>query len=440
MTCYEVNFDGIVGPTHNYAGLSYGNLASQENVQQESNPKKAALQSLEKMHLLMQLGVKQAVLPPHPRPNILFLRSLGLTGTDEEVIKSAWNRHPEALLAAGSAAAMWTANAATVAPSIDTKDGKTHFTPANLSTKFHRSQESTITKILLKAIFSNPNFFVVHSPIPNTEALSDEGAANHTRFCKRYESKGVHLFVFGNKEQATTRFPARQTFQASQAVALQNQLYKKQTVFAEQNPEAIDAGVFHNDVISVGNERVFLYHEKAFLHEKKVLNEIQKKLGGELCLLKITQEQLPLEDAVATYLFNSQIVTLPNETMAIVAPIECKENLSTKQILENILQDPKNPIQTLLYTDLRQSMKNGGGPACLRLRVVLTEEELKAAHQGVFLNEELYRKLKQWIEAHYRDRMKPRDLADPLLLKESNVALDELTKILQLNSIYPFQK
>ena len=25
---YEVNFDGLVGPTHNYAGLSYGNVAS----------------------------------------------------------------------------------------------------------------------------------------------------------------------------------------------------------------------------------------------------------------------------------------------------------------------------------------------------------------------------------------------------------------------------
>ena len=28
MSGYEINFDGLVGPTHHYAGLSFGNEAS----------------------------------------------------------------------------------------------------------------------------------------------------------------------------------------------------------------------------------------------------------------------------------------------------------------------------------------------------------------------------------------------------------------------------
>jgi succinylarginine dihydrolase len=44
-----------------------------------------------------------------------------------------------------------------------------------------------------------------------------------------------------------------------------------------------------------------------------------------------------------------------------------------------------------------------------------------------------------WVERHYRDRLVPADLCDPALARESFTALDELTGILRLGSIYDFQ-
>lgn len=444
MAVFEVNFDSLVGQTHNYAGLSYGNLASLQNAQTESNPKAAALQGLEKMHLLMQMGIKQAVLPPHQRPNIPFLKSLGFEGSPEKIIQSAWDRHPEALIASGSAAPMWAANAAVAVPSSDTQDGKLHVTPANLSSKFHRAHEVPMTTYILKRIFRNETLFTVHPPLPSRESFSDEGAANYTRLCHDYSQPGTHLFVFGRYAtqvnlHAPKIFPARQTFEASQAVATQNLLDPSKIVFAQQHPDAIDAGAFHNDVVSVGNERVFFYHEKAFLNTEKVIGDIQKR-NHELILIPVSENQLTLAEAIGSYLFNSQIVSIQNGSMVLICPIECQEMDATRAIVDHIVQDRSNPIDQVIYVNLKQSMNNGGGPACLRLRIVMTEEEIKEAHQGIFLNEELYKKLKLWIEKYYRDRLKPSDLIDPLLLKETTQALDELTKILKLDNLYPFQK
>lgn len=444
MTTYEVNFDGLVGPTHNYSGLSYGNLASQANIRNESNPQAAALQGLEKMHMLAQMGIKQAVLPPHERPYIPILRELGFSGTPEEIVQAAWKNSPETLLACGSAAAMWTANAATIAPSSDTTDHKLHITPANLLSKFHRALEGPMTTRILYKIFGDKNLFSVHAPLPPDPHLTDEGAANHTRFCQGHKNPGIHLFVFGKYAKKESiyeprKFPARQTYEASEAVAKQNSLDLKRVIFAQQNPDAIDAGAFHNDVISVGNENVFLYHEKAFLNTTKTIEEIQKTFQKEMVLIEVKESDLAIIDAVNTYLFNSQIVTLPDGNMALIAPTECKEFSAIQDLIKTITKDPNNPIHKVEFFNLRQSMYNGGGPACLRLRIVMTEQEIAAAHQGMFLDDGLYVKLKSWIKKHYRDRFKPGDLADPKLLDESYTALDELTQILNIGTIYPFQ-
>ncbi|SQC92962.1 N-succinylarginine dihydrolase [Cedecea neteri] len=90
--------------------------------------------------------------------------------------------------------------------------------------------------------------------------------------------------------------------------------------------------------------------------------------------------------------------------------------------------------------DLRESMANGGGPACLRLRVVLTDEELKAVNPAVMMNDTLFMTLNGWVDRWYRDRLTQADLADPQLLREGREALDELTRILDLGSVYPFQQ
>jgi len=442
---YEVNFDGIVGPTHNYSGLSFGNVASISHKESVSNPKEAALQGLKKMKFLADLGIKQAVLPPHERPHIPTLQALGYSGTDAEIINQASTNNLELYLACCSAAAMWTANAGIVTPSSDAIDRKVHFTPANLCSKFHRSIETETTSKILQTIFNDPNYFTHHMPISSGSYFSDEGAANHTRFCKEDQGKGVHLFVYGRKGfgslQTPKKFPARQTLEAFQAIAMRHQIPGDQVIFAQQNPDAIDGGVFHNDVISVGNRNLFFYHELAFVDTEAVIEQIKERVKGvcqtEMHFIKVGVEDISLENAVSSYLFNSQIVTSPNERTLLFAPTECREIPSVKDFLEKMI--PVHGIQEIHYLPLHESMRNGGGPACLRFRVVLSEAELAATNPHVFMDDVLYEKLTRWVEKHYRYKLAPKDLADPQLLLETRAALDELTRILHLGNVYSFQ-
>jgi succinylarginine dihydrolase len=447
---YEVNFDGLVGPTHNFSGLSYGNIASNLNQKGDSNPKQAALQGLEKMRFLTTLGIKQAVLPPHERPLLPMLRALGYKGNDAGIVKRVFDENPELLFQCASSSFMWTANAATVCPSSDSLDRRLHFTPANLTSKFHRSIEAETTSKILQAIFHDPVLFTHHAPLPSGGGIfADEGAANHTRFCPSFEEAGVQLFVYGRfslKDNVLSprKFPARQTHEASAAIARLHQLYPERTVFAQQSPRAIDAGVFHNDVISVGCRNVFLYHEHAFLGTESVVEGIRHALlatsNTDLISLCVTDQQVSLEEAVNTYLFNSQLVEMEDGSMSLIAPQECEESPQVKSYLDSILQDTNNPIATVHYMNLNESMRNGGGPACLRLRVVMNPLEQEAIHPHIFLTDRLYHRLKQWIHTHYRDRLTIKDLADPELLKSSHEALNELTQILNLGSIYAFQR
>ncbi len=440
----EINFDGLVGPTHNYSGLSYGNIASIKNQQRISNPKEAALQGLKKMKLLADMGIPQALLPPHARPYLPLLHEIGFTGTDKQILAQAYKSAPELIFTISSAAYMWTANSATISPSSDTLDGKLHITPANLSSKFHRSIEAPFTQKLFETIFNNKDLFIIHPPLPQSQTFADEGAANHNRFCDDYSHKGIELFVWGrygfkDNPYGPTKFPARQTYEASQAIIRRHQLESNSVIFAQQNPVAIDAGVFHNDVISVANEYVYLYHEKTFLDTPSVIRELCKKIKN-LDLIQVPEKQISLEEAVSSYMFNSQIVTLPDKTMHLIAPVECLEFPIINNFLQEMIQDPSNPIAAIDFLNLQQSMANGGGPACLRLRIVLTDKQLKAIHPSILLNDELYSKLTSWIEKHYRDRLHPQDLADEQLLCETQDALQELTTILQLGSIYYFQQ
>lgn len=446
----EMNFDGLVGPTHNYSGLSYGNTASMVHGQLTSNPKKAALQGLAKMRTLMSLGIKQGVLPPQERPFIPIIHSLGFSGTDSEILQKAWKTDPKILMACSSAACMWTANAATVSPSADSNDQRVHFTPANLISKFHRSFEAATTGMILQRIFNHPAYFAHHHPLPYHPDFADEGAANHARFCQAFDKPGVQLFVYGrslssqNKTLVPKHFPARQTDEASKALARLHRLSPTRVVFAQQNPEAIDAGVFHNDVISVGHQNVFLYHEHAFVNTADIVNQLRHQLETEcqipLLALEVKETDVKLAEAVKTYLFNSQIVTLPDQTMVLIAPQECQTSPSVNAFLQKLLEDKGHPIRKVIYQDIRESMQNGGGPACLRLRVVLNNTEYGAMHPKVELTDELYQKLVRWIEEHYRDHLTPDELCDPQLLQEGRKALDELSRLLDLGPIYSFQR
>ncbi|MBU3057989.1 N-succinylarginine dihydrolase [Pseudomonas indica] len=446
MKAYEVNFDGLVGPTHNYGGLSYGNVASQSNSQAVSSPKEAALQGLAKMKALMAMGFKQGVLAPQERPDVVALRSLGFSGSDAEVIQKAAKEAMPLLAACSSASSMWTANACTVSPSADTADGRVHFTAANLNCKFHRSIEHPTTSRVLGAMFADPRHFAHHAALPAVSQFGDEGAANHTRFCKSYGEAGVEFFVFGrsafdSRFPAPQRYPARQTLEACQAVARLHGLDDEGVVYAQQNPAVIDQGVFHNDVISVGNGEVLFHHEDAFLETDRVLAELHDKLGrrgGRFQAVCVPREAVGVEDAVQSYLFNSQLLTRADGSMLLIVPEECRLNERVWRYLQRLTAED-GPIREVKVFDLKQSMQNGGGPACLRLRVALKENELNAVNPGVILTPALYGTLTTWVEKHYRDRLSEADLADPQLLVECRTALDELTQILKLGSVYPFQ-
>ena len=450
MLAHEVNFDGLIGPTHNYAGLSFGNVASAAHQGQASSPKRAALQGLAKMKLAAELGGRQAVLPPQDRPDVALLRAVGFGGDEAAVIARAHRESPQLLAACYSASSMWAANAATVSPSADTADGRVHFTPANLISTLHRSLEPMATERALRLIFADERRFVVHAPLPATLAFSDEGAANHTRLCAAFGEPGVEVFTFGSDPfaragPAPRRFPARQARPASEAVARRHGLSPARAVFVQQHPDAIDAGVFHNDVIAVGHQHVLLYHEMAFVDTPMAVEAIAAAFSactcGEAALrpIAVTAEQAPLTDAVASYLFNSQLLTLPEGRMAMICPVECRERAAAARLLDELVAGD-NPIAALHFVDLRQSMHNGGGPACLRLRVVLTDDEIAAVQPGVMWSPRLHQALLDWINRHYRDELTPADLADPRLIDESRAALDELTRILGLGSVYPFQQ
>jgi succinylarginine dihydrolase len=432
-SAHEVNFDGLVGPTHNYAGLSYGNIASMRSKSSISSPKRAALEGLAKMKFMADLGLKQAVLPPHERPHIPTLRPLGFGGSDADVLANAAKHDPALLAAASSASAMWAANAATVSPSADTADGEVHFTPANLIGNLHRSIEAEMTMRIVRRIFADERHFAVHAPLPACLQLADEGAANHTRLFETYDQSGVEIFTFGREGDASpTRFPARQTLRASQVIARSHGLRPDRTIFVRQSSVAIDAGAFHNDVVAVGNRNLLLLHEKAWDHAAAAIESIRGQLPS-LRTIMISEADVPLEDAIASYLFNSQLVTLPDGSDALIAPTEARENPRVRAAIEGT----RLPVH---FVDVRQSMRNGGGPACLRLRVVLTEEELAATHPGVIFTDALHDHLTSWIDRHYRDELHPKDLAGPRLLDESRRALDELSQILGLGPIYDFQR
>jgi succinylarginine dihydrolase len=438
----EANADGLIGPTHSYAGLSPGNLAASLSKGEASNPRAAVLQGLDKMKRLADLGLPQFVLPPHERPDIGFLRSLGFGGTDANVLETAWKDAPAFVAAAASASPMWAANAATVTPSADSADGRVHFTPANLHTNLHRSLEHRQTKRALDALFPDPARFAVHDALPAHAQFSDEGAANHVRLCAEHGAPGMNLFVYGREahEPWTAAFPARQTLEASHAVARRHGV--ENWFFTRQSEEAIAGGVFHNDVVCVGAKTCLFYHDTSFADPGAVdyLTGASEHLF-ELQPIRVSSTDLPLADAIASYLFNSMLIQIPGENrLTLICPTETRDNQRAHAVAQSLAAS-NGPIGRVEYVDVRQSMRNGGGPACLRLRVVLTDEELAATNAEMRLTEGLHGALSVWAVNWYRDRLSPADLADPALLDESRGALDELTGILGLGSgFYPFQR
>jgi succinylarginine dihydrolase len=443
----EINFDGLIGPTHNYSGLSDGNIASKKNFFSVSNPKEAALQGLKKAKILINAGLNQGLFLPHERPFIPGLKKLGFSGDNETILKSAYEYSKVLLSNFSSASSMWAANAATISPSPDTKDGKVHITPANLNTMFHRSLESDFTYTQCKLIFSD-TCFVVHKPALSISGYGDEGAANHLRISKTHEDKGFEIFVFGEsafKEEAfaeyqKTSFIKRQALEVSKSVALSHKLDRNNVFYLQQHPRAIDKGSFHNDIVSLSNENIFIAHEKAFLN-RDVLNHVLKHLELEVenfNYIEIPDKEIPLDDIISSYLLNSQLFTNGEGEMQLILPAEVQNYENCMQWLDKLKQT--SDVKLFDFVNIKQSMMNGGGPACLRLKVILNEDEINKVNKNFILNNKRLELIEDLIEREYRDELYPDDLKDPSLLDESRRVLDELTQIFGTGSIYEFQK
>ncbi len=437
MQAREWQFDGLVGPTHNYAGLATGNLAAQKNAGAASNPRAAALQGLDKMKTVHNLGVGQAFLPPHYRPLIGQLRRLGFSGDLGMVLDSAARTSPGLLASVFSSSFMWAANAATVTPTTDSYDKKLHLTPANLVSHFHRTIEAGFSYRILQTIFHNDRLFEVHNFLMPTPVFGDEGAANHMRVCSEHGTAGLNVFVYGRDQDKTysaTRYQARQGRLASEAISQLHQLNPKHVLFVQQSPEAIDHGVFHNDVIAMNTTSLMVAHEAAFIGEHRDLLYRYFEEKPELQFHEVKSADLSVADAVNTYLFNSELLETSPGKFVLVAPSECSNHAGVRRVVGKLME--QGALHEVLYLDVRESMRNGGGPACLRLRVVLTPEQERALHLGVVYTSDKHTQLAKWIATHYRDRLVFDDLRDPQFVLELDRAYNELETILGMPNLY----
>ncbi|MDB5720625.1 MAG: N-succinylarginine dihydrolase [Alphaproteobacteria bacterium] len=416
MRLVEINFDGIIGPSHNYSGLSLGNIASGTNKGSVSYPRAAALQGLDKMRHNLRLGLVQGLFPPQPRPDRSWLANLG---TSVEKVP------PSLRAAAFSASAMWAANAATVSPAPDCADGLCHLTVANLRTMPHRSHEWPHTLAQLRLAFGDARHFAVHGPVPAT--FGDEGAANHMRLTDAHAAPGVEIFVYGDRGGA---FPVRQHVEASRAVARFHGLDPGRTLFVAQSESAIAAGAFHNDVVAVANETVLFAHEQAFADRSDFYAELRRLLPA-VEIVQVPASAVTLEEAIASYLFNGQLVTLPAGGMALIIPEEARETPSVWAWLEALVAG-NGPIRELRVVDVRQSMANGGGPACLRLRVVADPATIDPR----FLADEAkLERLAKVIEDRWPERIAPDDLLQPALWSAMEAARSSLLAELELTGL-----
>lgn len=403
MALVEINFDGIIGPSHNYAGLSLGNIASSSNAGAASQPRAAALQGVEKMRANLQLGLAQGFFMPLDRPNNAWLAGLA---TDMA------NAEPHIRAAAFSASAMWAANAATVSPAPDTADGRCHLSAANLLTMAHRSHEWSGTWAQLKIAFADAQHFAVHPAVP--PPYGDEGAANFMRLCLSHGEAGIEIFVYG---KAGGPFPARQHIESSKAVARAHRLDPAKTLFVQQSEIAIAAGAFHNDVVAVANERVLFSHEQAFQHPEETYAQI-RALMPEAEIVVVPANRVSLADAIQSYLFNAQLVTLPNGGMALILPSEAQANTNVWGWLSEMVAG-NGPIRELVPVDVRQSMANGGGPACLRLRVVADPATVDARF---IADEAKLDQIAAVISEYWPESISPDQLADPALVTQVQTA------------------
>ncbi len=443
----EINIDALVGPTHHFGGLGVGNVASHAHQDETSSPRSAALEGLKKAALVAALGVPQYVWLPPARPNLQWLQQLGFSGDRAEQVAGALHAAPRVLSAALSSAFMWAANSATVTPAADARDGQYHFTPANLISSWHRATEAAERSLDLRQTFSDPGHYAIHPPLHRVVPLRDEGAANHMRLCDESGMIGFNVFVHGADEENPTdvmpSFMPRHTRAASEAIARLHRLDPASTFFLHQHPDAISAGVFHNDVIATSHGGLLIHHEKAFLDGERELERLQHafvgRTGQEMRRIEITGRELSLADAVQSYFFNSQILT-PGKRgragdpprMVLICPQQCRQIDAARRLVERLVDEDEVPVDEVHFVSLAESMAGGGGPACLRLRVPADQRTLLQMPDCLRLTPQNEEKLASVIQRYYPEELKLSDFLDPQLVEFVMQAPRELRQAIRM--------
>lgn len=436
----EAQLDGLLAPSHHFGALSFGNKASMAQLGRSSNPHAAAQQALDKMACVIASGGTQLVLPPLYRPDCDFLRSCGFTGDRQQILQHCASEAPHLLSIAQSCAFTWTANCATCIPSSDSCDAIFHFIPANLLSTDHRALEGPARTQMLRHIFNNEKYFRIHDPLPMSPALADEGAANHHRLYNKNTGDYCHLFVHSKAHGmpahlSPKKFPARQSKEAQASIIRLSNIHPGHSLLITQDPRAIDAGAFHNDVVCAGSGQRLLLHEQTFIDQQSCIAACEQAVP-DLHIHVVAKRQLDIEEAVRCYLFNSQFIE-NGDTCIMLAPQQCQEK-RPRAIINTLLKN--GFIDDVQFLDLSQSMSGGGGPACLRLRLPLNAEEWAHVPQGIIVTQEKLSALRQWVDTHFRKQLDLSDLADPQLCNETENALDALTQLLNLGSLYAFQQ
>lgn len=398
----ELQIETLPSPLFAYGGLARGDLASMKHAHHPSAPKLALFQHLEKCQRLHELGISVALFPPHPRPLFSVLKKIGFEKAEQTPLR--W------LAACSSSSFHWTANSASVTPSKESLDGKLHISIANLSNRFHRSLEPNHTKELLDLLFQNVKNTVIHSPLPAGLLFGDEGSANQMRI------EGGHTLFIYNEQPS--HFPGRQTLEASEAIARRHQIPSEKTHFLRQNPLATDSGVFHNDLIAMASGPLLISHSAAFLDPLPSLPNLQH--------IQLTEIDFPLKHLVTSYLLNSQLVRRKDQTLVWVAPALCEHHTPSRTLLGKL------PIDTLLFVDLSESLKGGGGAACQRLSCPLTEEEFKGLNHEFLYTETLHQELVEWGRRFYPEKLQIEKLRDQTVIQNAYEALEALSEYLPI--------
>ncbi len=444
MRFVEANVDTLVGPTYSFGGLGQGNLASAISRGARSSPRRAALQGIDKMRRLVMHGVPQFVFPPHERPALSVLRGLGFEGDDQRVLETAFREAPALLTSALSSAFTWTANWGTVTGSAECGDGLVHCTVANLSASFHRSIEAETSKRLMTQLL-NQKWAIHHDALP--AVFSDEGAANQMVLGVAGQPN-LNIFVYGRTldegGRMTRRFFPRQVREAWEVIARRHSLNQEAVFYVPQSARAIDAGVFHNDVIATAHRDLLIYHEWAFDTDVDFDKNVRKKaktIGFGVRLVAISNDMLSIEESVRTYFFNSQLVDIHRDSKRWlwVLPGECADSEGALRAIDWV-RERCPEIEALEFAPVTESMANGGGPACQRLRLPLNEVELASVNPVFRATPALLDQLSLIVGHLYPDSFAVGDILDRVFRGHVQAALAGIAATMSLEGFYSFQK